>query len=79
VKTWDDALVKPFTVAGNGSGSDPDVFANLLRSLFGMKNRLVSGYPARPMISLAMGARRSRRTLRQVMDQIQSRKGGMAC
>ena len=28
VKTWDDALIKPFTVAGNGSGSDPDVFAN---------------------------------------------------
>ena len=54
VKTWDDALIKPFTVAGNGSGSDPDVFANLLRSLFGMKNRLISGYPGTAEISLAM-------------------------
>ena len=54
VKTWDDALIKPFTVAGNGSGSDPDVFANLLRSLFGVKNRLISGYPGTAEISLAM-------------------------
>ena len=54
VKTWDDALIKPFTVAGNGSGSDPDVFANLLRSLFGVKNRLISGYPGTAEISLAI-------------------------
>ena len=38
VKNWQDALTKPFTVAGNGSGSDPDVFANVLRNLFGLKN-----------------------------------------
>lgn len=54
VKTWKDALSKPFTVAGNGSGSDPDVFANVLRNLFGVKDRLVSGYPGTGEISLAM-------------------------
>jgi tripartite-type tricarboxylate transporter receptor subunit TctC len=54
VKTWHDALTKDFTVAGNGSGSDPDVFANVLRNAFGVKNRLISGYPGSAEISLAM-------------------------
>jgi tripartite-type tricarboxylate transporter receptor subunit TctC len=54
VKTWQDALTKPFTVGGTGSGSDPDVFANMLRNLFGMKDRLVTGYPGTPELTLAM-------------------------
>ncbi len=54
IKTWNDALTKDFTVAGNGSGSDPDVFANVLRNLFGVKDRLISGYPGSAEISLAM-------------------------
>ena len=35
-------------------GSDPDVFANVLRNLFGVKGRLISGYPGTAEISLAM-------------------------
>jgi tripartite-type tricarboxylate transporter receptor subunit TctC len=54
VKTWRDALTREFTVAGNGSGSDPDVFANVLRNAFGVRNRLISGYPGSAEISLAM-------------------------
>jgi tripartite-type tricarboxylate transporter receptor subunit TctC len=54
VRSWNDALTKEFTVAGNGSGSDPDVFANVLRNAFGVKNRLISGYPGSAEISLAM-------------------------
>jgi tripartite-type tricarboxylate transporter receptor subunit TctC len=54
VKTWQDALKTPFTVGGTGSGSDPDVFANVLRNLFGVKDRLVTGYPGTPEISLAL-------------------------
>jgi tripartite-type tricarboxylate transporter receptor subunit TctC len=54
VKTWNDALTKEFTVAGNGSGSDPDVFANVLRNRFGVKDRLISGFPGSAEISLAM-------------------------
>jgi tripartite-type tricarboxylate transporter receptor subunit TctC len=54
VKTWADALTKDFTVAGNGSGSDPDVFANVLRNRFGVKDRLISGFPGSAEISLAM-------------------------
>jgi tripartite-type tricarboxylate transporter receptor subunit TctC len=54
VKNWNDALTKEFTVAGNGSGSDPDVFANVLRNRFGVKDRLISGFPGSSEISLAM-------------------------
>ena len=54
VKTWADALTKPFTVGGEGSGSDPDVFATIMRNLFGVKLRLVSGYPGTPEITLAI-------------------------
>jgi tripartite-type tricarboxylate transporter receptor subunit TctC len=54
VKTWQDTLDKSFVLAGNGSGSDPDVFANVLRHLFGQQNRLITGFPGSAEISLAM-------------------------
>jgi tripartite-type tricarboxylate transporter receptor subunit TctC len=54
VKTWKDALSKEFTVGGNGPGSDPDVFSNVLKAMFGAKNRLVTGYPGSAEIALAM-------------------------
>jgi tripartite-type tricarboxylate transporter receptor subunit TctC len=54
VKNWQDTLDKSFVLAGNGSGSDPDVFANVLRHLFGQKNRLITGFPGSAEISLAM-------------------------
>ena len=54
VKTWDDMRAKSFTVAGEGSGSDPDMFATMLRNLMGVKLKLVSGYPGGPEMNLAM-------------------------
>jgi tripartite-type tricarboxylate transporter receptor subunit TctC len=54
VKTWDDMLKTDFTVGGEGSGSDPDMFATMVRSIFGVKIRLVSGYPGGNEINLAM-------------------------
>lgn len=54
VKNWNDALAKEFTVGGNGPGSDPDVFSNVLKSVFGSKNRLVTGYTGSGEIALAM-------------------------
>jgi tripartite-type tricarboxylate transporter receptor subunit TctC len=54
VKTWDDALMTQFTVAGEGSGSDPDIFAIMLRNVFGVKLRLVSGYPGGADMALAI-------------------------
>jgi tripartite-type tricarboxylate transporter receptor subunit TctC len=54
IKTWNDMLTTPFTVAGEGSGSDPDMFTTMIRNLFGVKVRLVSGYPGGPEMNLAM-------------------------
>ena len=54
VKTWSDGLAIPFTVAGEGSGSDPDIFSIMLRNVFGAKMRLVSGYPGGADMTLAI-------------------------
>jgi tripartite-type tricarboxylate transporter receptor subunit TctC len=54
VKTWADMLRTPFSVGGEGSGSDPDVYAALLRNSFGAKLRLVTGYPGTAEIALAL-------------------------
>ena len=54
VKNWNDMLKTDFTVGGEGSGSDPDMFATMIRSIFGVKIRLVSGYPGGNEINLAM-------------------------
>src|SRR4051812_12687623 len=54
IKTWDDMRAKAFTVAGEGSGSDPDMFATMLKNLMGVKLKLVSGYPGGPEMNLAM-------------------------
>src|SRR5207237_8810028 len=54
IKTWADVLSKPFTVGGEGSGSDPDIYALLLRNAFGAKLKLISGYPGTAELTLAI-------------------------
>ncbi len=54
IKTWADMLAKPFTVGGEGSGSDPDIYALLLKNAFGAKLRLISGYPGTAEVTLAL-------------------------
>ena len=54
VKTFDDMLTTPFVVGGQGPSSDANLFASLLRSVFGAKTQIVSGYPGTNEISLAM-------------------------
>ncbi len=54
VKTWADMLEKTFSVGGEGSGSDPDVYAALLKNSFGVKLRLITGYPGTAEIALAL-------------------------
>jgi tripartite-type tricarboxylate transporter receptor subunit TctC len=54
VKTWDDALRIPFTVGGDGTATDPDIFSAMLKNVFGAKLRLVSGYPGGADITLAL-------------------------
>jgi len=57
VKTWGDMLAKNFTVGGEGSGSDPDIFSIVIRNVFGVKLRLVAGYPGGAEVSLAIERR----------------------
>jgi tripartite-type tricarboxylate transporter receptor subunit TctC len=54
VKTWKDVLEKPITLGGQGPSSEPDIFANLYKNLFGGKIKLVAGYPGTNEITLAM-------------------------
>jgi tripartite-type tricarboxylate transporter receptor subunit TctC len=53
VKTFDDLVAKGATFGGEGSGSDPNIFALLYRNLFGAKIKLVVGYPGTNEIQLA--------------------------
>jgi len=54
IKTWRDMLAKSYTVGGTGSGSDTDVFPDVLRHMFHMKIKLVTGYPGGKDVLLAM-------------------------
>jgi tripartite-type tricarboxylate transporter receptor subunit TctC len=54
VKTWADALKTPFTVGGEGAGSDPDTYSLLARNMFGAKLKLVTGYHGTSDIILAI-------------------------
>ena len=54
VKTFQDMLEKTFTVGGEGSGSDPDIYAMLLKNAFGSELKLISGYPGTAEIAIAM-------------------------
>ncbi len=54
VRTMADAQRVPFTLAGLGPGSDEDMFTKVLNQLFGLKARLVNGYPAGAEAMLAV-------------------------
>jgi len=54
IKTFQDLLEKPFTVGGEGSGSDPDIYALLLKNAFGAKLKLISGYPGTAEVAIAL-------------------------
>ena len=54
IKSWQDAMTRPFALAGEGSGSDPDNFARILKNVFGAKVRLVTGYPGGSEMNLAI-------------------------
>jgi tripartite-type tricarboxylate transporter receptor subunit TctC len=54
IKTWQDALKMNFAVGGEGAGSDPDTYAALVRNVFGVKLKLVTGYHGTSDIILAI-------------------------
>ena len=54
IRTWTDLMTKPSIFGGEGKGSDPDLFATLLKETFHAPVRLVSGYPGTADMTLAM-------------------------
>jgi len=54
IKTWADVLTKPLTLGGEGTGADLDNFAVILRTMFGAKVKLVTGYPGGSEVNLAI-------------------------
>ena len=54
VKRFEDLRTKPFTVGGLGKGSDPEMFATIVKTLFAPTLKIVSGYPGTNDVALAM-------------------------
>lgn len=54
IRSWNDMLAMPFTVGGQGPGSDDDMFTNMIRNILGAKARLVAGYPGGNEMNLAL-------------------------
>jgi tripartite-type tricarboxylate transporter receptor subunit TctC len=54
VRTMADAVQTTFTLGGLGPGSDEDMYAKILKKLFGLKIHLVTGYPGGAEMILAV-------------------------
>lgn len=54
VKSWGDVLKTQSIFGGEGSDSDPDIFAKLYKNVFGAKIKLATGFPGTTDIGLAM-------------------------
>lgn len=54
VRTMADAVRHEFTLGGLGPGSDEDMYAKILKKLFGLKIKLVTGYPGGAELILAV-------------------------
>src|SRR5262249_28095760 len=54
IVTWDDMMHKDFVMGGTAPGADSDDYSSLLKSMFGAKLKLVSGYPSGIELNIAM-------------------------
>jgi tripartite-type tricarboxylate transporter receptor subunit TctC len=54
ISTWADMLTKKTLIGASGAGADSDVFPIVLRNLFGLPMRIVTGYPGGSDLNLAM-------------------------
>lgn len=54
VEKFEETFATEVAVGGEGSGSDPDTYALLVRNLFGAKMKLVTGYPGGNDMTLAI-------------------------
>lgn len=54
IKAWKDIFEREYVVGGEGAGADPDIFALLIKNVFGAKIKLVTGFPGTADTVLAM-------------------------
>ncbi|MBP0592168.1 hypothetical protein J8I87_21030 [Paraburkholderia sp. LEh10] len=54
IKTFQDLVNQESRMGGQGAGSDPDVMASTIKTLFNSKLKLVTGYPGSNETALAM-------------------------
>jgi tripartite-type tricarboxylate transporter receptor subunit TctC len=54
VATWADMQTRPFRIGASGTGADSDIFPVVLRNLFHLPMKLVSGYQGGAEMVLAM-------------------------
>ena len=47
IRTWQDMKTKPFTVGGAGATADDEIYPTVLKNMFRLPLRVVSGYPGR--------------------------------
>jgi tripartite-type tricarboxylate transporter receptor subunit TctC len=54
IRSWEDMKAKPFKVGGAGATADDEVYAHVLRNMFHLPLRVVSGYPGRAEMVLSI-------------------------
>lgn len=54
IKTWADMKAGSYSIGGTASGSDTDIFPTVLRDMFGLKLKLVTGFPGGSDVDLAL-------------------------
>jgi tripartite-type tricarboxylate transporter receptor subunit TctC len=54
IRSWQDMKTKPFKVGGAGATADDEIYANVLRNMFHLPLRIVSGYPGRAEMVLSI-------------------------
>jgi tripartite-type tricarboxylate transporter receptor subunit TctC len=57
IKTWADMQTKRTVIAASGGGAESDVFPTVLRNMFNLPLKLVTGYPGGTEMILAMERR----------------------
>lgn len=54
ITSLDDLRTRTFTAGGLGKGSDPDIFASVVKNMLGLNVKLVTGYPGTRDLTIAL-------------------------
>jgi tripartite-type tricarboxylate transporter receptor subunit TctC len=54
IATWQDMQSKPYVIGSTGAGADSDVFPTVLRKMFGLPMKVVTGYHSAADVVLAI-------------------------